>query len=211
MSRDVTAKEKVLLVILVLIILGFCYYRFVDQPIRKNLAKADAEYSSLQKELTEASVKIRELQRMQDEIDEITAAGKYSYMPSYNNAKQEVELLNNILEGAATQYSVSFTSVTRTKDQIRRDFKLDFTVPDHETARAIIDQLTVVDYRCLIGDCTTKKVILKDRIRTLLESGRYQDTYEERIVYNVSAMATFYETLVGGEADAGLPADSSKK
>ena len=74
MNRDVTAKEKVLLVILVLIILGFCYYRFVDQPIRKNLAKADAEYSTLQKELTEANVKIRELQRMQDEIDAITSA-----------------------------------------------------------------------------------------------------------------------------------------
>ena len=211
MSRDVTAKEKVLLVILVLIILGFCYYRFVDQPIRKNIAKADAEYSSLQKELTEANVKIRELQRMQDEIDEITAAGKYSYMPSYNNAKQEVELLNDILEGAATKYSVAFTSVTRTKDQIRRDFKLEFTVPDHETARAIIDRLTGVDYRCLIGDCTTKTVILKDRIRTPLEDGGFKEITEEKTVYSVSATATFYETLVGGVEDAGLPADSSKK
>ena len=46
MSREINAKEKVLLVILVLIILGFAYYRFVDQPVRKNLAKAEAEYSS---------------------------------------------------------------------------------------------------------------------------------------------------------------------
>lgn len=198
MSREVNAKEKVLLVILVLIILGFCYYRFIDQPVRKNLAKADAEYSSLQTELTEARVKIRELQRMQDEIDEITAAGKYSYMPSYNNAKEELALLNDILSGSATKYSVSFTSVTRNKEQIRRDFKLDFTAPDYDTMRTIIDQLTGVDFRCLIGDCTCK----------LVEVHNQREDYS---ALNVSATATFYETLVGGVADAGLPADSSKK
>lgn len=198
MTRDVNAKEKVLLVILVLIILGFCYYRFVDQPIRKNLSKADAEYSSLQSELTEANVKIRELQRMQDEIDEITTAGKYSYMPSYNNAKEELALLNDILSGSATQYSVSFTDVTRNKDQIRRNFKLTFSAPDYETMRGIIDQLTGVDYRCLIGDCTSKVVVVKNQ-------------REETTLLDVSATATFFETMVGGTSDAGLPPDSSKK
>ena len=204
MSRDVNAKEKVLLVILVLIILGFCYYRFVDQPIRKNLAKADAEYSTLQKELTEANVKIRELQRMQNEIDEITAAGKFSYMPSYNNAKEEISLLNDILSNVASEYSVSFTSVTRTKDQIRRNFKLSFTAPDYETLQNIIDQLTGVDYRCLIGDCSVTTSTVKNKNPETKE-------VEETVVHKASATATFYETLVGGEADAGLPADSSKK
>ncbi len=153
MSREVNAKEKVLLVILVLIILGFAYYRFVDQPVRKNLAKAEAEYSSLQSELTEVRVKIRELQRMQDEIDEITSGGKDSFMPSYNNAKEELALLNDILNESVTQYSVAFTNVTRYKDQIRRDFKLDFTTPDYDSMKVVIDKLTGVDYRCMIGDC----------------------------------------------------------
>ena len=120
MSREVNAKEKVLLVILVLIILGFCYYRFVDQPVRKNLAKAEAEYTTLQSELTEVRVKIRELQRMQDEIDAITSGGKDSFMPSYNNAKEELAMLNDILNESVTQYSVAFTNVTRYKDQIRK-------------------------------------------------------------------------------------------
>ncbi len=198
MTRDLNAKEKVLLIILVLIIIGFCYYRFVDQPIRKNLEKADKEYSSLQEELTDANVKIRELQRMQNEIDEITAAGKYSYMPSYNNAKEELALLNDILSGTATKYSVSFTDVTRSKDQIRRNFKLEFSAPDYETMKNIIDQLTGVDYRCLIGNCSCKTV----RVKNLRE----QTTY-----LSVNATATFFETMVGGVADAGLPADTSKK
>ena len=198
MNREVNAKEKVLLVVLILIILGFAYYRFVDQPVRKNLEKASAEYSALQTELTEVRVKIRELQRMQDEIDEITSGEKDSYMPSYNNTNEELALLNDILSDTS-KYSVSFTKVTRNKDQIRRDFKLDFTAPDYETMKDIINRLTSVDYRCLIGDCTCSVVNTKNQQK------------EETTALSVSATATFYETLVGGTVDAGLPADSSKK
>ncbi len=199
MSREVNAKEKVLLVILVLIILGFCYYRFVDQPVRKNLAKAEAEYTTLQSELTEVRVKIRELQRMQDEIDAITSGGKDSFMPSYNNAKEELAMLNDILNESVTQYSVAFTNVTRYKDQIRRDFRLDFTTPDYESMKAVIDKLTGVDYRCMIGDCTCNIIKVRDQKQ------------EETTALSVSATATFYETMVGGTADAGLPPDSSKQ
>lgn len=200
MNRDVNAKEKVLLVILVLIILGFGYYRFVDQPVRKNLAKAEAEYSSIQTELTEVRIKIRELQRMQDEIDKITSGGKDSFMPSYNNAKEELALLNDILNESVTQYSVAFTSVSRYKDQIRRDFKLSFTAPDYESMKAVIDKLTGVDYRCMVGDCSCNVIKVKD-----------QQSQEETTALSVSATATFFETMVGGTADAGLPPDSAKK
>ncbi len=199
MNRDVNTKEKVLLVILVLIILGFGYYRFVDQPVRKNLAKAETEYSSIQTELTAVRIKIRELQRMQDEIDEITAGGKDSYMPSYNNAKEELALLNDILNESVTQYSVAFTNVTRYKDQIRRDFKLSFTAPDYESMKAVIDKLTGVDYRCMLGDCSCNVIQVKN------------PQQEETTALSVSATATFFETMVGGTEDAGLPPDSSKK
>ncbi len=198
MSREVNAKEKVLLVILVLIIIGFAYYRFVDQPIRNNLAKAEAEYSSLQSELTEVRIKINELQRMQDEIDELTASGKSSYMPSYNNAKEELALLNDILNKSATQYSVSFTTVTRFKDQIRREFKLDFTAADYEAVKDIVNKLTGVEYRCMIGDCNCGVIKVRNA------------QGEEETALSVSTTATFFETMVGGTADAGLPPDSSK-
>jgi type II secretory pathway component PulM len=199
MNRDVNAKEKVLLVILVLIILGFGYYRFVDQPVRKNLVKAEAEYASIQTELTEVRIKIKELQRMQDEIDEITSGGKDSFMPSYNNAKEELALLNDILNESVTQYSVAFTTVTRYKDQIRRDFKLSFTAPDYESMKAVIDKLTGVDYRCMVGDCSCNVIEVKN-----------PQQKEPTTVLAVSATATFFETMVGGTADAGLPPDSSK-
>ena len=99
----------------------------------------------------------------------------------------------------AENYATQLRKVTRNKDQIRRDFKLDFTAPDNETMKDIINRLTSVDYRCLIGDCTCSVVNTKNQQK------------EETTALSVSATATFYETLVGGTVDAGLPADSSKK
>ena len=137
---------------------------------------------------------------MQDEIDEITSGGKDSYMPSYNNAKAELALLNDILNESVTQYSVSFTNVTRYSDQIRRDFKLEFTAPDYDSMKAVIDKLTGVDYRCMIGDCSCNVVEVRDPKED-----------ENNTVLSVGATATFYETMVGGTADAGLPPDSAKQ
>ena len=198
MSREFSAREKVLLVVLVLLILGFVYYRFVDQPIRRDLAKAEAECASLQSELAGVRTKIHELQRMRDEIDAITSGGRNSYMPSYNSAKAELALLNDTLNRYATQYSVSFTNVTRSKDQIRREFKLEFTAADYDSVRDIIDKLTGVEYRCMLGDCECSAVEVRNAQGT------------EETALSVSTTATFFETMAGGTADAGLPPDSSR-
>lgn len=195
LSRDFTTREKVILLILILFLIGFGYYQFIDQPIRQSLSKAEAETAALETELAGVNAKIATLQRMQDEIDDITANGRSSYMASYNNSKAELKLLNDVLS-EATQYSIAFSNVTRSGDQIRRDFSLQFTAPDYETMRRIIYNLTGVEFRCLIGNlsCSLTRV-------------RYRD-YTEFGALSVSVTATFYETMVGGVADSGLPASA---
>ena len=66
--------------------------------------------------------------------------------------------------------------------------------------KAVIDKLTGVDYRCMVGDCSCNVIKVKD-----------QQSQEETTALSVSATATFFETMVGGTADAGLPPDSAKK
>lgn len=193
MSRDFTTKEKVILLILVLFLIGFGYYQFIDKPVRENLAKAEAETINLETDIAAVNARIATLQRMQEEIDSITASGQNSYMASYNNSKAELKLLNDVLS-SALQYSISFANVTRSGDQIRRDFSLQFTAPDYDTMRSIIHNLTGVEYRCLVGNmsCSIGKV----QYRNVTEYG----------VLSVNMTATFYETMVGGVADSGLPA-----
>lgn len=195
LSRDFTTREKIILVILVLFLIGFGYYQFIDKPVREGLARAESESAALQTEIAAVNTKIATLQRMQDEIDSINAEGRNSYMASYNNSKAELKLLNDVLS-QATQYSISFSNVTRSGDQIRRDFSLQFTAPDYQAMWNIINDLTGVEYRCLIGNlsCSLNKI-------------RYRDRTEYGAL-SVSVTATFFETMVGGVEDSGLPASA---
>ncbi len=192
LSRDFSTREKVILLILLLFLVGFAYYQFVDKPVRESLAAAEAETEKLQTELTSVRSRIATLQRMRDEIDDVTSGGLNSYMPSYNNSREELRLLNDILSDT-TQYTITFTGLTRSGDQIRRNFTLQFTASDYDVMKTVIAELTGSEMRCLIGD-----------LRCSLVTNRYRDWADGVISVNCSAV--FYETMVGGEPDAGLPA-----
>lgn len=187
LSRDFTFKEKILLLILVLILLAMAYYLFVDQPIRTSMATAKAEKETLELELATVNAQVASLNRMRNELEEIQAGGTASRMPSYNNSEAELDLLNNVLMGT-TRYTAAFSNVTRSGDQIRRNFTLQFSAPNYKSVEEIISQLEESPYRCLLGDVTCS-----------LRGG------DENSEVNVNATATFYETLVGGVADSGLP------
>ena len=134
--------------------------------------------------------RVAELTRMQQELDRMTDGE--SYMASYNNSATELDLLNHVLS-EAVQYSVSFSDVPRNSDQIRRNFTLQFTARNYDAVESILSQLVDSEYRCLVDD-----------IRCALDTSNNSS----RGIITVNATATFFETMVGGTADAGLPADA---
>lgn len=188
MSRDFTTTEKLLLAVLVLILLGLFYYRFVDQEVRSSLASYEAEAQSLQSQLDVVEQRVAHLQSVQNALDALEAEGSLSWMGSYNNSKEELAFLNDILANASN-YSISFSNVTRSGDQIRRSFTLQYRTETFEDAKEIMTLLCQSENRCLVGDVRCS--IAADGEVTMTQS------------------ATFYETMVGGIPDAGLPADSA--
>lgn len=193
LSREFNTKERFLLLFLLALLVGLAYYRFVDRPVRESLAIAESQKGNLEAELTTLNAQLAVVRRMRAEMEDITAGGTASIMESYNNSKAEIKLLNDILQ-EAVQYSIKFDDVARNGDQIRRSFSLQFITEDYETAGHIIEQLEKSQYRCLIGD-----------VRCNI--GRQTDNRPARIT--VSATATFFETMVGGVVDAGLPANEA--
>ena len=193
MNREFTTREKLLILLLCLILVGLAYYQFVDQPVRTALNNAHAERDSLLTELTAVNAKLTVMRRMRDEMEDITAGGTVSEMKSYNNSKPEIALLNDILRGTP-DYTISFADVTRDGDQIRRNFTMTFTADSYARIQRIVKQLSESPYRCLIGD-----------LKISVTRGK---TMEEGPI-NVNATATFFETMVGGVVDAGLPATSA--
>lgn len=187
-SRDFTRTEKILIALLALVLIALLYYQFVQRPVKEATAKYNNEAQSLEIEIDAAQQKAAKLHNLQSSMDELEAQGKLSYMGSYNNSKPEVRFLNDILADTLT-YSIDFSSVTRSGDQIRRSFKLQYATGGFRKAREILENLQECENRCLVSD-----------VACSISASGYT---------TVQANATFYETMEGGTPDAGLPADSA--
>ena len=65
MSRDFTTKEKILLVILLILVLGVAYYWLIFVPCRNAIEAANADRDATQTELLIAQAKEAQLKKMQ--------------------------------------------------------------------------------------------------------------------------------------------------
>lgn len=191
-SRAFTRTEKILLVALLVILLGLAYYQFVDKPIRKAITSAEAECESLQTEIDVLQAQVAYLAKMQAELDDLTGSGSLTRMESYNNSQAEITLLNDILADT-DEYSISFSNVTRSDNQIRRSFTLKFKSPDYEAMRYVIDSLCASEMRCMVSN---------------VKCSISQNASESGYTITSTVTATFYETMVGGAVDASLPAST---
>lgn len=188
MSRDFTRTEKILIVVLALILLGLVYYQFVEKTVRSSITNAQSEAQMLQTELDAAQARLAAAQNIKNSMDELEASGQKSWMGSYNNSKAEVTFLNAILADTL-QYSVTFSNVTRAGDQIRRSFTLEYRTDSYASAHEIMARLSQSHDRCIVSEASC--------------------ALENDGMVVVRQAATFYETMVGGVPDAGLPVDSA--
>ena len=186
LSRDFTNKEKALLLALVVLLVALVYYQFIYKPATNAIEKAEAEKANLEVELTTLQARLASLKKMQAELDDIQNAGNVKIMPSYNNSKRINSLLNDVL--GSLGYSITFSNVTRTGDQIRRKISMSFRAPDNATMKRVLSDLVNSEFRCLIEDLR-------------VSNGDAE--------VSVSTTITFYETLVGGEVDIALPQESA--
>ena len=190
-SRDFTRREKSLLVILSVILMALLYFLVVDRPVRTAIASANAEAEALRTELAAVQGKALRLEKLKKELGEVKEHGELSRMESYNNSSAEISFLYDIL-AETQQYNIEFSDITRNGDQIRRNFSLKFRTRDYDAMRSVINRLCASEYRCLVDEIRCQRTI-NDR--------------ESYVTANVTA--TFYETMVGGKPDAGLPKDSA--
>ena len=202
LSRDFTRAEKIILVILALVLVGLAYYQFVYKMVAESIQKAHAEAEAIRVEMTGVNAKIQRMEEMQAELESIQSNPHASYMGSYNNSKEELAFLNDVLK-SALQYSISFSNVTRDGDQIRRNFSLQFTTEDYASMERIISRLCDGRLRCLINDISYS---VSRYNYSAADRERYGVDWYERV--NVNCTATFFETMVGGVEDAGLPAQN---
>lgn len=192
LNKDFNVTERILLVVLGLLLVGVAYYYMVHLAVANNIAEARAEKENLQLELMRVESQVSQLRRMKRELDEIDGGKNRPRLESYNNSRAEIGLLNDILT-SAREYTVTASSVSRNGDLIRRSFVLNFTTDSFDTVEDIVAKLNGSRCRCMIEDmsCTVPN--------------------NDNNTVSISLVATFYETMVGGTVDAGLPKDGETK
>ena len=201
LSRDFTRAEKIILVILALVLVGLAYYQFVYKMVAESIEKAHAEAEAIRVEMTGVNAKIQRMEEMQAELETIQSNPRARQRRPISG-REELAFLNDVLSGAL-QYTITFSNVTRDGDQIRRNFSLQFTTEDFSSMERIISRLCDGRLRCLINDISYS---VSRYNYSAADRERYGVDWYERV--NVNCTATFFETMVGGVEDAGLPAQN---
>ena len=97
LSREFSTREKVLLMIPILIILAALYYIFVHDPVSSGIKDADLQAQMMEDELVVLRARVSQVMQMQSEMKELESDSTESgYMPSYSAGKDELHFLTRI-------------------------------------------------------------------------------------------------------------------
>lgn len=153
LSRALSRREKVLMILLAVLLLFALYFFTVDRPVRETLDRVRAESEELSTQITVLQVKNARMQAMQKELDAILAQPNAAQVPSYDNLEQVMVFLNTVLT-SADDYTLSFQGLSAGEDSgiLRRGMSLSFTCSSYELARNMVQQLQDCPYRCQLKE-----------------------------------------------------------
>ncbi|MEG1068467.1 MAG: hypothetical protein RSD90_07460 [Anaerovoracaceae bacterium] len=194
MSRKFTSREKILLVVLCVMILGIFYYQFVVKETNRMIKEYDV--NAIQDELAIEQATALNKMQMKKEM-ESTPLLDTGTVASYNNIKAEINAMNDIFSKATT-YNLDFEQAKVDGTAVRRNIKAVFSCNSYKTVTAIIKDLHDCRYRCLIRN-----------VSIVSTSGQEKGLKTSNDI-NVSLDVTFYETTYNSDTKAGLLEESSE-
>lgn len=178
-KSKLSGRELIMVVFLVVLLVGVCYYMFFLTPLNKDITAINSEITDAQSQLDISQAKVASMDKMKAELEEILSRPKdeITEIAPYDNAKALMNELNGIL-AQGSDYAISFADPIIGDDGIvRRNVNLSFTASSYEAAKTIVSQLANNRWRCLITDLSVSS----------------EDTIESGAV-KVEAIMTFFES-----------------
>ena len=150
LNHKFTAREAGVILVLVAAILGYFYYYVVYQYFEDQIAQYDI--AELEDEISVEQAKTARLNKMKNELENGEASG--SELGVYNNQSEELLALASILDGKATDISLSWSDPELNGTIVRRDVTISFNTGNFEEAGEIIKEIADCEYTLLIVDLT---------------------------------------------------------
>ena len=147
-----TAREYVLVIVLLVLLIGVCYYMFYLTPLQSEIQSLNNQCADVEAETTIAATRLASMSKMQKELDEIFARpeSEITEIAPYDNAKVVMTELNGIL-GQSQNYKLTFSDpVIEADGTVRRTVNMNFTCGSYNSAKQIIKNLCNSHWRCLM-------------------------------------------------------------
>ncbi|MDD6675595.1 type II secretion system protein M [Stecheria sp. CLA-KB-P133] len=186
-SYKFSLREKILLLICLVIALGIFYYEVAFKGFQSAAKQYDT--SELQTQLTVLQSQAAKQKQMQNYLDSNDTAS-VGTVAVYNNLANEVSALGNILNDKASQVSITWSEPTLTDNIVRRNASISFHTSGYDTAYSLVESIARCQYRCLIADVS-------------MDDGDDTDLSSSSDVA-VSMNITFFETTDGASSTSGL-------
>jgi len=151
MTHTFTNREKTLLLILVIMLLGVAYYYAIYIPVSERIQTAQTTESAASDQITMETVKATKMKKMQGVIDAADENTSKAEIPPYDNLEKVMLQLDAIL-GSTTNYNLTFDQLTQSDNLMYRPIKMTFTCPNYAAAKTVLTNLNNCQYRCMLDD-----------------------------------------------------------
>lgn len=160
-SRKLTARELVLLIFLITLLLVGLYFWLVYYPIRDRISDLNKEQDDLEVRMAVAEIRKANYDRMKRELDEILQEENPTHMPSYDNIDKLVDRFAEAFTGnggdeAAYEPDIIYSSPVYSDGIYARSIRFSFRCADYGTAKKILADLLGTGYRCLMTDLSVE-------------------------------------------------------
>lgn len=186
--KKLSKREKVLLVVLIVIIIGVSYYKFVYEPINSQIDRMNSDREREQTELTTLLPKIKLKNEMQATVDKIKAQGAAERIPVYDNSKELMVALNKVMS-AAESYTINFGEADRDGYIFIHKILISFTAGTYKEARQIIQNLTTETFVNQISDIN----VTTESTTRNIENAKGERVTKVEEKTKVSLTITFFE------------------
>lgn len=192
---EFTKGQKLMLVIVSLFLMTVIWYRVIYCSVEERMMAADT--ASLEEELMLEEVRASKIQMMKQEI-EANRSERNVRIPSYDNLKGEMEVLNQVL--APTRNFTLHISEPKVDGMIvQRGIAVSFEADDYDIAAGILEEIEHGTYANRIDDVDISGKAQEDAAD--IKHGAVEVTFQ----------MTYYETRYGADTKEGLQLKSGQK
>ena len=162
MNRELTKREKVLLLIFAVLLIAVGYYKLLLEPINNQIESYRSLTQEEQMQMDTAQLQAVRMQQMEAEIAQAKAAGIERTIPDYDNSAVLLPQLYQIMD-STIEYAMDFDEITFEGNIAARPVQIEFETANYQKARRVIDKLCTTGYAMQIEDMTIQEARTTDK------------------------------------------------